>query len=131
LGQEEAGDAEDMGERDQEPGVFGDDEGSEEVDFVQGVGDGFAVDATVRIEVVVAVEELGGAFDLDAVEAIAGVGDEVVAVAVSVGLGEAEAESGGFVEEGEFGELSAALGGEFALEGLAARGGQPRAAVPT
>jgi hypothetical protein len=40
--------------------------------------------------------------------------DEVVTVAVSVGLGHAEAEAGGFEGEGEFGELSAALGGEFA-----------------
>jgi hypothetical protein len=59
---------------------------------------------------------------LHAVEAVAGVGDEVVAVAVAVGLGEAEAKGGGFVKEGEFGELSAALGGEFAQEGGGARG---------
>ena len=45
------------------------------------------------------------------------VDDEVVAVAVAVGLGDGESESGGFEGEGEFGELSAALGGEFAVGG--------------
>jgi hypothetical protein len=45
-----------------------------------------------------------------------GVDDEVVAFAVTVGLGDGESECGGFEGEGEFGEFSAALGGEFALE---------------
>jgi len=43
--------------------------------------------------------------------------DDVVAFAVAVGAGDAEAEIGGFQDEGEFGEFSAALGGEFALAG--------------
>ncbi len=41
----------------------------------------------------------------------------VVAVAVAVGLGDGESEAGGFEGEGEFGELSAAFGGEFAIGG--------------
>src|ERR1700722_7261886 len=52
----------------------------------------------------------------------AGVDDEVVAFAVAIGAGDAEAEVRGFEDEGEFGEFSAALGGEFALAG-SLRGG--------
>ena len=44
----------------------------------------------------------------------AGVDDHVVAFAVSEGLGDGELERGGFEGEGEFGELSATLGDEFA-----------------
>jgi hypothetical protein len=47
----------------------------------------------------------------------AGVDNEVVAFAVAVRAGDAEAEIRGFEDEGEFGEFSAALGGEFALAG--------------
>lgn len=47
------------------------------------------------------------------VSGVAGVEDEVVAFAVAVGFGYAEAEAGGFESECKFGELSAALGGEF------------------
>ena len=46
---------------------------------------------------------------------VAGVEDGVVALAVAEGAGDAEAEAGGFEDEGEFGEFSAALGGELAL----------------
>ena len=48
---------------------------------------------------------------------IAGVEDYVVAFAVAVGTGHAEAEAGGFEDEGEFGEFSAALGVAFAIGG--------------
>jgi hypothetical protein len=48
---------------------------------------------------------------------IAGVEDDVVAFAVAVGAGDAETEVRGFEDESEFGEFSAALGGEFALAG--------------
>jgi hypothetical protein len=51
----------------------------------------------------------------DEIQVRAGVEDEVVAFAVAVGLGDGEAEAGGFESEGEFGEFSAALGGEFAV----------------
>jgi hypothetical protein len=37
--EQEAGLAEDVGEREDEPGVFGDDVGGEEIDFGEGVGD--------------------------------------------------------------------------------------------
>jgi len=37
-----------VGEGEDEPGVFGDDVGGEEVDFVEGVGDGASVDAAVE-----------------------------------------------------------------------------------
>jgi hypothetical protein len=42
--------------------------------------------------------------------------DDVVAFALTVGAGDAEAVAGGGEGEGEFGNLSAAFGGEFALE---------------
>ena len=53
----------------------------------------------------------------DEIQVCAGVEDEVVAFAVTVGLGDGEAEAGGFESEGEFGEFSAAFGGEFAAVG--------------
>jgi hypothetical protein len=114
---EEAGTAEDVGERDDVPAIFGNDESGEEVDFLQGVGDGFAVGAAVSVEVPESIEKLGGAFDLDAREEVAGVGDEVVSVGVAEGLGDAEAEVERLVEEGDFGEFSTALGGEFVVLG--------------
>ena len=55
-----------MGQGEDEPRVLGDDVGGEEVDFVEGVGDGFAVDAAVGVDAVESVLELGGGFDLDA-----------------------------------------------------------------
>jgi hypothetical protein len=57
--------------------------------------------------------------DLHAPDTGAVVEDEVVAVALSRGLGDGEAESGGFVEEGSFGDLSAALGGQTAIGWIA------------
>ena len=48
--------------------------------------------------------------------------DEVVAVAFAVGFGDGESEGGGFEGEGEFGEFSAAFGGEFAVGGGAGLG---------
>jgi hypothetical protein len=45
----------------------------------------------------------------------AGIEDDVVTFAVAVGLGDAETEAGGLEGEGEFGEFSATLGGEFVL----------------
>jgi hypothetical protein len=52
----------------------------------------------------------------------AGIDDHVVAFAVTMGLGDAEAAADGFEGEGEFGELSAALGGEFTIVGGIERG---------
>jgi hypothetical protein len=48
---------------------------------------------------------------------LASVDDGVVAFAVAEGLGNSESEAGGFEGEGEFGELPATLGSEFALTG--------------
>jgi hypothetical protein len=48
---------------------------------------------------------------------LAGIEDEVVAFTVSVGLGDGESEADGFEGEGEFGEFSATLGGEFVAGG--------------
>ena len=48
---------------------------------------------------------------------VGGIEDEVVTLAVAVGAGDAEAVAGGSEGEGEFGNLSAALGGLFALVG--------------
>jgi len=48
---------------------------------------------------------------------VRGVEDDVVAFAVAEGFGDAEAVAGGGEGEGEFGNLAAAFGGEFALEG--------------
>lgn len=57
------------------PGVLGNDVGGEEVDFGGKVGDGASVDAAMGVDAVEAFEELGGAFDLDAVEEWAGTED--------------------------------------------------------
>jgi len=67
--EEEAGASEDGLDGEDEPGVFRDDVDGEEVDFGGEVGDGASVDAAVGVDVVEAVVELGGAFDLDAPEA--------------------------------------------------------------
>ncbi len=117
--------AKDVGERKDEPGVFGDDVGGEEIDFGEGVGDGASVDAAVGVDAVEAVQHLRGGLHLDADQAwaglrargieVGGVEDDVVAFAVAEGFGDAEAVAGGGEGEGEFGDLSAAFGGEFAL----------------
>jgi len=149
----DGGRAEDVREREDEPGIFGNDVGGEEVDFSEGVGDGASVDAAVGVDAVEAALELGGGFDLDADEAracgarkqvpfgalrllragfpvpsfslrsgrdgrwdVRRVEDDVVAFAVAVGAGDAEAVACGGKGEGEFGNFSAAFGGEFALE---------------
>jgi hypothetical protein len=54
---------------------------------------------------------------------VVGVEDVVVAFAVAVGPGDAETQAGGFQGEGQFGELSATLGGELAGAGGFGRGG--------
>jgi len=65
----ERGQAEDVREREDVPGVFGDDVGDEEIDFGEFVGDGASVDAAVGVDAVEAAQKLGGGFDLDADEA--------------------------------------------------------------
>jgi hypothetical protein len=218
--EQEAGDSEGGVQRNEVPGVFGDDVDGEEMDFAGKVGDGASVEAAMGVDAVEAVAELGGTFHLDAPEGrgevgrkwrdfgrwpapgrvpgrvvcarpsygrggntrflhcavafapapvgmtkfkgarrpggalvgmtmgercvvrrargatrsgtcgvcsfrvrrrrtgeIAGVEDDVVAFAVAEGASYAEAEAGGFEDEGEFGEFSAALGVEFPLVG--------------
>ena len=66
--EQEAGDSAGGAERDDVPGVFGDDVGGEEVDFAGQVGDGASVGAAVGVDAVESGGELGGAFDLDAPE---------------------------------------------------------------
>jgi len=144
--EEQAGLAQNVREREDEPGVFGDDVGGEEIDFGGLVGDDTAVEAATSVDAVEALEELGGGFDLDADQArdgggrkrvpplrslapdfawdwgrddrgeVGGIQDDVIAFAIAIGAGDAEAVAGGGEGEGEFGDFSAALGGEFALE---------------
>ena len=92
------------------PEVEGDNVGDEEIDVGGGVV-GFAGLVGVHgLDIVTSRAQIGGAFDLNAPEALAVVEDEVVALAVSPGLGELEAESFRFEEEGGFGTFSGALG---------------------
>jgi hypothetical protein len=156
-GAEQQGDlAEDMRKWEDEPGVFGDDIGDDEIDFGERVGDDASIEAAARVDAIEAVDELRGGFDLHADEARAGterrvvranriflagavrrrrivfqgiefkgIEDDVVTFAIAEGFGDAKAVAGGGESEGEFGNLSAALGGEFALEGsLGAECGQ-------
>jgi len=66
--EQEAGGSEEGLERNEVPGVFGDDVSGEEVDFAGEIGDGAASGAAVGVEVVHAVFDLGGALHLDAPE---------------------------------------------------------------
>lgn len=96
------------------PGVFGDDVGDEEVDLFGGVADfGGAAAEVAGGDVIGAVEIASAGLDLDAPElrgaAAGGVEDEVVGFAVAVGLGDGESEGNGFVEEGDFDQLSIAF----------------------
>jgi hypothetical protein len=139
--------AEDMRKWEDEPGVFGDDIGGDEIDFGESVRDDASVEAAARVDAIEAVDELRGGFDLHADEARAsterrvvrakrvflagavrrevvfqrivykGIEDDVVAFAVAEGFGDTEAVAGGGESESEFRNLSAALGSEFALEG--------------
>jgi len=86
--------------------VGGDDVGGDEVELRGAVGDvGGADGADVGV-----LAFADGAFDLDAAEASAVVGGEVVGGGVSPGLGDAEAEFGGAGHETQFGPLSTRLG---------------------
>jgi hypothetical protein len=115
--EEDAGAVLDFGDGEDEPGVFGDDVGDQEVDFARLIGDDSVVGSAMGVDAVEAAHESGGGFDLDAEEAVSGVEDEVVAFAVAVGFGDVESHRRRFEDEGEFGELSATLGGLFVLLG--------------
>src|SRR5712692_4343043 len=92
------------------PEVERDDVGDQEVYVLGGIdGAAFADGVGGAGFVGVGAEGVGG-FDLDAQEAASVVEDEVVALTVAPGFGDAESELAGFVEEGSFGALAAALG---------------------
>lgn len=112
--EEEAGEAEDVGEWEDEPGVFGDDVGDDEIDFRKFVGDDASVEVAADVDAVKAVRELCGPLDLDADEARARavveegaergewkevvavtIEDCVVAFAVAEGVRDSEATAGG------------------------------------
>ena len=91
--------------RDYIPQVFGDNINHEEVDFAGGIA---AIIASA-FNHIMRVDKTHGGFDLNAPEAAAGIGDEVVAFAVSPDTGDAKAEAGGFGEESSFGGLAMRL----------------------
>lgn len=64
--EEEAGGSEEGFQRNDVPGVLGDDVGGEEVDFSWEIRDGTASGAAMGVEVVKTVGELGRALDLNA-----------------------------------------------------------------
>ena len=74
--EEEAGNSEGGVQRDDVPGVFGDDVGGDEMDFAGEVRNGASVDAAVGVDAVETFEKLGGTFHLDAPERRGGVGWE-------------------------------------------------------
>ncbi len=84
-------------DREDVPGVRGDHVGGDEVDVAGGVGGSVGVEVT--FVGVAAMED--GAFDLDAAEAAAVVGDEVVGCGVSPGFGYAELQFQGSGDETE------------------------------
>lgn len=88
------------------PGVGGDYVGGDEIDLVGAVGDSVGGDAAA----VGVPAFLLGTFHLDAAEAAAVVGGEVVGGGVSPRLGDAEAEFGGAGHETKFGPLAAGFG---------------------
>jgi len=92
-------------DRDYIPQIFRDNINREEIDFAGGIA---AIIASA-LNHIMRVDKAHGGFDLNAPEAAAGVGDEVVALAVSPDTGDAEAESGGFGEESGFGCLAMRL----------------------
>jgi len=71
--EEEAGDSEGGVQRDDVPGVFGNDVGGDEMDFAGEVRNGASVDAAMGVDAVEAVAELSGTLHLDAPERWGGV----------------------------------------------------------
>ena len=96
------------------PGVLGDDVGDEKIYLFWGVADfGGAAAEVASGDVIGTVEIASAGLDLDAPElgsaAGGGVEDEVVGFAVAVRFGDGETEGNGFVEEGDFDQLSIAF----------------------
>ncbi len=99
------------GDRQNVPGVHGNNMGDEGVNVVRRVGEfRLAVYGPDGLHVVSPGAERGGAFYLHTPEARSVVEDEVVALAVGPGFGDAESQAGGFEEEGGFG-IVPCLGG--------------------
>ena len=97
-------------DRNDVPDIVGDDVADDEI-YVAASVPVFA-DIAAGVEAV-SVEGAGvSGLDLHAPDAGAAVNHEVLAVTLSPGLGHAKAKRGGFVQEGGFGNFSAALGGE-------------------
>ena len=88
-----------------EVGVVGNDVGDDEIDFSGLVGDHASAGVACGADVIEAVDQAGGAFDLHAPKffafgPVAADQDEVEALAVAIGLGDSETFAGGFVGEG-------------------------------
>jgi hypothetical protein len=93
-----------------------------EIHFARQVRDNAIAGTAVSLYLVVTPVWRGAALDLHPPEfvafgPVAADENEVETFAVAVGFGDSEAEGGGFVGEGEFSELSAALGVELPLAG--------------
>jgi len=105
-GEEDVGLTVGGGQREDVPGVGGDDVGGDEVDAGRGVGDSVGAD----VALVGGAALVQGAFDLDADEVSVVVDGEVVRGAVAPGLGDVESVLGGAGHEAQFGPLSAGFG---------------------
>ncbi len=99
-------------DRDYVPSISGHDISHQDIDLTRGV-DLFPVSAAAMAGLnVITTSAFDGSlsrFDLHAPEMAAGIEDEVVRLDFAIGFGHTEAKLGGFVHEGEFGNVSAAL----------------------
>lgn len=93
------------GERKDVPGVGGDNEGGDEIDFVGGIRAAVAADrANVRMQAL-----LASALDLDAEKASVVLDGEIVGGAFTPGLGDAQSVFGGASHEAEFSPFATLL----------------------
>ena len=92
------------------PDVERDDVGKEDVDVVDGVGGFSGLIGVDGLDIVSAGAYGGGALDLSAPEALAGVEDEVVTFAVAPGPGDSETQRLGLEQKGCFREFSSTFG---------------------
>ncbi len=92
------------------PDVERDDVGEEDVDVVDGVGRFSGLIGVDGLDVVSAGSDGGGALDLSAPKALAGVEDEVVTLAVAPGPGDTKAQRLRLEQKGCFREFSSAFG---------------------
>jgi hypothetical protein len=85
--EQEADASVEVGDGDDVPGVFGDDVDSEDVDFTGIVGDHASGGAASGVDVIEAVDDGAGGFDLHAQDVVVVDDDPAVAVVVAVGFG--------------------------------------------